>query len=144
MALRYLLDTDHISLLQRESRPRTDRLKSHLANAGSDDVGVCLISLHEQFLGVHALINQAKNTTALLRGYEMLAIVYASYQHMPVISFDQSAASRLEELRARGIRIGAMDLRIAAIALSRNLILVSSNATDFQKVSGLIIEDWTT
>ena len=47
------------------------------------------------------------------------------------------------DLRRQGVRISTMDLRIAAIAISRNLVLLTRNVSDFSKVPGLIIEDWT-
>ena len=36
-----------------------------------------------------------------------------------------------------------LDLRIASISLSQGLTLLTRNSRDFNKVSGLIIEDWT-
>jgi tRNA(fMet)-specific endonuclease VapC len=37
-----------------------------------------------------------------------------------------------------------MDLRIAAIATTKQIILLTRNYKDFVKVPGLVIEDWTT
>ena len=41
------------------------------------------------------------------------------------------------------IRIGTMDLRIASIALVEGATVLSANASDFEKVPGLTIDDWT-
>jgi tRNA(fMet)-specific endonuclease VapC len=46
-------------------------------------------------------------------------------------------------LRQAGIRIGTMDLKIAAIALTHDAMLLSRNLSDFKKVPGLRVEDWT-
>ena len=40
------------------------------------------------------------------------------------------------------IRIGAMDLKIASIALANNATLLSRNLKDFGKVPDLKVEDW--
>jgi len=41
------------------------------------------------------------------------------------------------------IRIGTMDLRIASIALVEGATVLTANASDFEKVPGLTIDDWT-
>ncbi|RLC20796.1 MAG: hypothetical protein DRI57_03980 [Deltaproteobacteria bacterium] len=60
-----------------------------------------------------------------------------------VLPFTYDALQHLEKLRAEKVRIGTQDLRIAAIVLSVNGILVTSNRRDFDKVPGPVIEDWS-
>ena len=64
----------------------------------------------------------------------------------PVIPFDAKAAEAYGPLRAelerRGQRLDGPDLRIAAIALSRDLTLVTGNVRHFERVPGLRIENW--
>lgn len=58
--------------------------------------------------------------------------------------FDDIAADRFEQLRAGGVRIGSMDLKIASIALVHDAFVLSANLHDFQKVPGLRAENWLT
>jgi len=51
--------------------------------------------------------------------------------------------SSQNELLKQKIRIGTQDLRIAAIALSLNGIVVTRNLKDFEKVPNLKILDWS-
>jgi tRNA(fMet)-specific endonuclease VapC len=48
----------------------------------------------------------------------------------------------LNQLRQQRIRISTLDLRIAAIVLAVDGVLVTRNLTDFQQVPSLAIEDW--
>jgi tRNA(fMet)-specific endonuclease VapC len=57
---------------------------------------------------------------------------------------DTHAAGEIRaELERQGLRIGECDSLIAGQAFSRNLILVSANTREFERVKGLIVEDWT-
>ena len=52
--------------------------------------------------------------------------------------------ARLERIsRRQQVRIGTKDLRIAALALSKNATLVTRNTRDFAKVPGLHMVDWS-
>ena len=66
--------------------------------------------------------------------------------NLPVLSFDASAARRYGAIRAelerRGTPIGDADVRIAAIALSHGLKIVTGNEHHFRLVPGLEIENW--
>jgi tRNA(fMet)-specific endonuclease VapC len=53
------------------------------------------------------------------------------------------AIAIFDNMRKQRVRIGTMDLRIAAIALAQNLVVLTRNSKDFNQVPGLQIEDWT-
>jgi hypothetical protein len=46
----YLLDTDHISVLQRQSGPEFAMLLAHIAQDGPTELAFSIISMHEQVL----------------------------------------------------------------------------------------------
>jgi tRNA(fMet)-specific endonuclease VapC len=141
--VKYLLDTDHISILQRQAGSEYATLLLRIAQHPPIDLACSIISFHEQILGCHTYISQARRTEDVVRGYAMLAQVLRDFTEALVIPFDAAAAVVFEGLIAQRIRVGTMDLRIAAIALSREMVLVTRNASDFRKVPGLRVEDWT-
>jgi tRNA(fMet)-specific endonuclease VapC len=60
-----------------------------------------------------------------------------------ILDFDYDAYNCYAEFSRQKIRIGTLDLRIAAITISRNGILVTRNRRDFEKVPGLRFKDWS-
>ncbi len=62
------------------------------------------------------------------------------------LPFDDVAAQVYGRIRAElaavGALIGANDLMIAAVAIANDLILVTHNMREFQRVHGLRLEDW--
>jgi tRNA(fMet)-specific endonuclease VapC len=141
--VKYLLDTDHISVLQQQSGADFVVLSARIAQHPPTDLGLSIVSFHEQMLGCHTYILRSRNTVELSRGYRMLSRLLGDYSAIAVLPFDAAASAVLDDLQARRVRIGAMDLRISSIAISRGLILVTRNARDFQQVPNLLTEDWT-
>jgi tRNA(fMet)-specific endonuclease VapC len=62
---------------------------------------------------------------------------------MDILSYDVRAHAIFQSLQAQKIRIGTQDLKIAAIALANDAVLLTRNRRDFEKVPNLLIEDWT-
>ena len=65
---------------------------------------------------------------------------------MPILQYDQVAATWHAQERARLVRAGQTppysDGPIAGISVTRGLILVTRNVADFSRFSGLHVENW--
>jgi tRNA(fMet)-specific endonuclease VapC len=101
------------------------------------------ITLGEQVQGRLAVIRQAHTQSDAARGYLRLRETVIFYQAIQLVDYTTEAVAHFEELRRQGVRIGTQDLRIAAIALTADAILVSRNTRDFAQVPGLTLEDWS-
>jgi len=137
---RYILDTDHLSLW----------LAGNLdvsAKANQRKVAITIVTVQELFNGWMARINDPKQANRLVDLYTKLWQVVSFLQQIPVLNFDAAANAQYRQLlqtepTLRKQRL-QKDLRIAAIALSTNSILVTRNAKDCSQIAGLAIEDWT-
>lgn len=141
--MKYLLDTDHLSILQRQAGQDYINLSTRMARHPLSDFAVSTVTFHEQMLGSHAYINRARNLNDVVKGYAMMTRLVSDFKVLPLVSFDTGTATAFERLQSQRIQLAKMDARIAAIALFRGLILLTRNHRDFGKVAGLSIEDWT-
>ena len=139
----YLLDTDILSIFERPGSSEHAILMSHLDRCEEEDVGVSVVSYDEQAHGCHKLIVNARNATQLLRAYELLHKVLDAFRSYPLVKFDADALIVFERLKPQKLHIGTLDLRIASIALSRSMTVVTRNLADFGRVPGLPVENWT-
>jgi tRNA(fMet)-specific endonuclease VapC len=73
----------------------------------------------------------------------MFERLLSDFARLNVLSFDGAAATIFEALKCQGLRVGTMDLRIAAVALSRGFMVITRNMVDFSRIRGLSCEDWT-
>jgi tRNA(fMet)-specific endonuclease VapC len=140
----FLLDTDHLGIIQRRTRPEFVRLAERMSSHLRADFFVAVVSFHEQAAGWSAYLNRAKSSAGVVKGYAMFREMLSDFAAMQVLPFNDAAAQVFESLRDQRVRIGTMDLRIASVALAFGLTVLSRNLVDFQKVPELVVEDWTT
>lgn len=141
--MRYLLDTDHLSVLQRQTGDSYANLSRRMTQHSPSDFSISIVTFHEQMLGSHAYINRARSMNEMVKGYRIMSRIVSDFKSLPIVSFDANAATAYSALEPQRIQLAKMDARIAAIALSRQLILLTRNHRDFGKVTDLMIEDWT-
>ena len=138
-----VLDTDCLSLLERERLLESSKLFRALDEHQSEDICTTIVTFEEQMRGWLSYIARCKEVSDQVVGYERLHRFLESYRNTPVLGFDEKAAAVFSDLRKQKIRIGTMDLKIAAIVIANKAILVTRNLSDFRQVPGLVAEDWT-
>jgi len=88
-------------------------------------------------------VARANTTQRQVEAYQRLRAHIERFRKTPLIDYDAAAAAEFDRLRRARVRIGTMDLKIAAIALANDMTLLTRNLTDFGKVPGLRAEDWS-
>jgi tRNA(fMet)-specific endonuclease VapC len=135
----FLLDTDHITLYREENLPLQRRIGARAA----EEFGVTIVSFEEQVKGWLSFIHRAQTPVKLVWGYRSLQETLRFFAKQQVLPFDETAALYFQQLQQQRLRVGTQDLRIAAIALANRCTVVTRNRRDFERVPGLLVEDWS-
>lgn len=139
MTARYILDSDHLSLHQRGH----EALKRKIFGMSPEQLAIAIISAEELLRGRLAQVHKAKDGEKRVSAYYWLHKTLDYICAFQIVGYDENAESCYAELRRKKIRIGTNDLKIAAVAMSRNAILVTRNKRDFNQIPNLHIEDWS-
>ncbi|MBK1987571.1 type II toxin-antitoxin system VapC family toxin [Sphaerospermopsis aphanizomenoides BCCUSP55] len=145
MAKLYILDTDHVSLFQNGN----PRVAQRISQKKPENLAVTVITFEEKIKGWLNEINKSNNepfkpNSKLIWGYKGLIDEIEFFKNIQLLAFDNDAYETYQLLVFQKLkRIGARDLRIAAITKSVKGILVTRNWKDFENVPGLLLEDWT-
>ncbi|MEG3894476.1 MULTISPECIES: PIN domain-containing protein [unclassified Microcoleus] len=138
----YILDTDSLSILE-HSGANTRRLLAKLSTLQADELSVTIISYEEQMRGWLSYLARARSIQAQIEAYKRLKKQLENYCAISVIEFDDNSAAEFQRLKKLYPRLGSMDLKIAAIAIANDAILLTRNLTDFGQIQELRAEDWT-
>jgi tRNA(fMet)-specific endonuclease VapC len=131
---RFMLDTDTCSYIMKRSHPQVIK---RLQSVAVGDVCMSVVTKAELLYGVEVSPRRAQDAAALA----------AFLPYVDALDLTDDAATHYADIRAdlekRGTMIGANDLFIAAHARAQDLTLVTNNSTEFERVSGLALENWT-
>jgi predicted nucleic acid-binding protein len=138
-----VLDTDTLSELSRGHPVVRERALAYLAGFGR--LTVTSITVFERLRGYRLAIRDGKPFERQLQAFEALVATCI------VLPFDQDAARVAADLWAgatRGQRQHLGDILIAAVAISRQLPLVTRNRRDFERITkasgvDLRLVDWS-
>lgn len=126
----YLLDTNAVIAAMKGQQGMVTRIRAQRPR----DVFVSAIVLHELYYGAF----RSERTEANVDRVDAL--------QFQTLDFDAEDARNAGEIRAQlaasGSPIGPYGVLIAGQALSRELILVTRNLREFQRIKALRIEDW--
>jgi len=134
----WILDTDSVSLFQRGNLEIARRLN----NIDASEVAITIITVEEQLRGRFQVIRRAA-PNELVSAYDKLHVTFDSLKGFNILKFTAEAQKLYINLLHQKIKVGRQDLRIAAIALSVNGILVTGNNRDFCQVPNLVLDNWT-
>lgn len=138
-----ILDTDCVSLLQRENILLGSHLQNTLDKFPKEEICTTIITFEEQMRGWLSFVARSKTIEEQIYAYNRLHAFLNNFRESLVIDFDEKAGEVFQNLKSNKIRVGTMDLKIASIAIANDAILVSRNLADFEQIPDLQVEDWT-
>jgi len=131
--MKYLLDTCTVSDFVKGQPNVLARVKATPPNL----IGVSALTRMEVDYGLALNTERAKKLAPILDAF------FSTIVTLPFDEADAQAAAAIRAaLKTQGQPIGAYDVLIAGTGLARGLAVVTSNAGEFKRVSGLQVEDW--
>jgi len=133
MAVRLLLDTNVVSDFVRGHAVVQAKLRA----TPPGELAVSAVSVMEIHYGLALEPSRARRLRPVIDA------LLGAVTLLPFAAEDAQAAGAVRAaLRRRGRPIGPYDVLLAGTALARGLTLVTANASEFRRVSGLGVEDW--
>lgn len=137
-----ILDTDVLSLLEWSSAsPKAKQLSERLGLL-QEKVVTTIVCVEEQMRGWLSSLSKKKMLTEQVKAYARLRQQVNNLRLVDLLDFDELAATKFQELKKAKLRVGTMDLKIAAIALVHAGTVVTGNLSDYHRVPDLQIRHW--
>ena len=135
-----ILDTNHLSEIDLDTA-KGRVLRQRLAESDEDHFLPIVVS-EEVLRGWLALLNKARSVEEQVHAYSRFGRSLSELNKWTQLEWDHDTAAVFTRLRAEGVRIATLDLRIASIAIAYQATLLTRNLRDFRQVPGLRVENW--
>ena len=134
-----ILGTDVLSQLQRNNPRVIERIET-----SNDSLFITLITKLEMLRGRIDYILKASSVQDILYAQELFVQTEVFLSRLPVLSISDASLSTFVKLQGMpGHRkVGRADLLIASITIANRATLVTRNTKDFNKITGLKVENW--
>jgi tRNA(fMet)-specific endonuclease VapC len=137
--LQFLFDTDHLTLYEHGHA----KLAQRLSSCSPGEVGVSVVTAEEALRGRLAAVAKARDPGARIRRYQRLSGTIQVFHGLPLVPYDQISEDAFQRFAPLRLRIGTRDLRIAPSAIAHGLILITRNRSDYSRVPGISLDDWS-
>ena len=138
-----ILDTDHLSLFQRRNSLESLTLLLKFSQNSTLEITTTIVTIEEQMRGWLAIIAKARTVEQQIQAYSRLNKFVDNIRELKVVQFDDYAADNFARLKSLKLGVASMDLKIAAITMANDALLLSRNLKDFEDIPNLKVEDWT-
>ena len=136
-----VLDTNILSLVFMGDRV----VNNHIVRVGASSIYIPAISVEEIFRGRLAFIRAADSSKQAARieyAYHQLQLSTVCMSQLQQLPYLQQAETLVRSWKTAKIKVGTQDMRIAAIAITHNAMLVTRNVRDFAQIPSLNFVTW--
>ena len=131
--MKYLLDTCTVSDFVKGHKNTLNKIKM----LSPSEIAISTITLMEIHYGLALNPSFAKKLHSVINDF---------LNSIEIIFFNEAHASQSATIRAllkkQGNLIGSYNVLLAGVALNEKFIFVTSNTSEFNRINGLVIENW--
>ncbi len=129
--MKYLLDTNICIHFLRGKYGLIEKFEQ----LGAENFTISEITLAELVFG-------AENSKYPQKNLDLIELFANQVVVLPIFSAIYLYGKEKARLRSRGLQISDFDLLIGCTAIENDLIMVTENLKEFQRISGIRIENW--
>jgi tRNA(fMet)-specific endonuclease VapC len=134
-----IIDTNVLTHIQEDD---DEEISRRIRTYRPGEIGLTIISVEEALTGWYTELRRHKKPAKLAAIYLKFTKAVNLLKMFRVYTYSEDAMARFQELRAGRYNIGGNDMRIAAIALEYDAVLITRNEQHFDRIPQLVVDTW--